>query len=149
MEDDGLLSDEVREAIERAMSASFAWSWVVAYRSALVHAKRDRLRYRVFRQPDDRSPTGWRWTWEAGKQPDYPCPKCGSESESQPDCPSYHRTYGGCMRCNPATSCGDAAMWSCTRKRCGWSYAVGYNWANPNNARLLDDQGARPDWISA
>lgn len=123
----------------------FAWSWDVGYATARGAARRAEVRLRVSAERDVRSPTGWRWSWEPVKA-EYPCPKCGSETEEQRDCPTYKSGFGGWMRCNPG--CGDARTWTCTRRGCDWYFATGYAWENPNHAGLMEGRGAVPGWLS-
>lgn len=126
----------------------FSWDWVVAYRSARRAAGEARLRYRVTAAPCPISPTGWAWGYDPLPQPDCPCPKCGSETEMSPDCPTHPAlVLGGWQRCSPPSSCGDAANWRCARKGCDWTYAFGYDWRNPNNAHLFETRGERPEWM--
>lgn len=141
MEGEGRVS--LQEAIEQALSQAFAWSWVVAYRSARVHAARDKRRYWVFREKDDRSPTGSRWTWRV--MGENPCPRCRAETKWEPECPTYRRGDGPWMRCTPV--CGNASAYTCTNDECEWEYLDGVSWDNPNYGRYRHLQGERPDWL--
>ena len=74
-----------------------------------------------------------------------PCPRCQSETEWSPECPTYRRSDGLWMRCFPV--CGSASSYSCTNLGCDWEYLDGVAWENPNWARYLDMNGERPEWL--